>query len=132
MCAADLETKLLALGGEKVLLTPELDADALLARGRDFPATGTRRLPGDGHYAAFHAAAHYARHHRLGRGGPCHLVRGYGLCGGLWCCHCWLWAGGHVLDANDAYRAYYGMVLTPDEAANFVTAQMVLALPEAA
>jgi hypothetical protein len=89
-----LETRLRALGGEKVLAGPEPHPGILLARGRAFEPKGRKRARGRRHRCRQIAALRYAGHHALARPGACEIVTGYGLGrDGWWFSHSWLWDG---------------------------------------
>jgi hypothetical protein len=127
---ADLHTRLLAIGGEKVFAPSEPHLDILLARGRVFEAKGRKRVRGGRHRCHQNTALHYARHHTLGRSGICEIATGYGLYrDGLWLQHSWLWDGERVIETNTDPRLYFGVVLTPPEAAQLVFYQVMPILP---
>jgi hypothetical protein len=128
---AELEAKLLALGGERVFnhngVEPHLDL--LLEHGRVFQPKGRKRLRGDLHRCHQNAALAYARHYALGYGGTCEVATGYGLTDGMWWQHSWLWDGTRVVETTSNHTLYFGVVLPPFDAAMFVSAEVLSALP---
>jgi hypothetical protein len=127
---ARLDAHLLAFGGQEVFHASEPHPDILLARGRPFPTTNRTRLKGPGHAGLRVLALAYSTHHVLDCAGTCELVRGYRLSkGGVWVPHVWAWDGSRVLDVQADAVAYFGAVLTADEAAAFVSGSIMPHLP---
>ena len=125
-----LGEKLLALGGSRVCHQDEPHLDSLVERGQVFTAKGRQYLRGELHRYHAIACLHYAETYALGSGPSCELVTGYALHqDGLWRQHSWLWDGKRVIEPNLKPILYFGVMLTPAEAAQFVFCQVVAALP---
>jgi hypothetical protein len=126
-----LERRLLALGGDRALLTQDAYLDALLRQGREFPAAGARKIKGEVSRCHHNAALHYLNRQHFGPDG-CVLVAGYALNLGAWRQHSWVWDGKRVLESTVLAKGYFGVALNPDEAAQFVLEVVANVLPEAA
>ncbi len=115
-----LEARLLAVGGDRVVPMPELHIAILLARGRVFAGRRARKVWGWENECHGNSVVHY-----LDSRGRLEIATGYGLSGdGLWRQHSWLWDGERVLETTVKRRTYYGVVLTPVEAAGFVLCEV--------
>jgi hypothetical protein len=127
----ELERRLLAVGGTRVLLAGVHHRDELLERGRQFDTK--RRSAGRGRvkYRGHHVAAlRYLRHFALALPGNCEIVTGLALHdNALWVPHSWNWTGNRIIDANPEFAAYYGVLLSPEEASQFAIDMLVPTLP---
>lgn len=121
----ELEARLLAIGGNKVVYQHDPHVDRLVRRGRVF-RTATRNDVGnaqDRHAATI--ALFYATHHAFSDD-PCDFITGYALYrNGEWRPRVWLWEGGAVFDSGSDAVAYYGVPLTASKAAVFVLDQLL-------
>jgi hypothetical protein len=115
-----LEEKLLAIGGERVIRQPghQPYLDILLARGRVFEAKGRKKIKGELHCCHHNSALHYLWHHLVDS--PCNIVTGYGLSRGAWWQHNWLFDGRRVLETTILHQLYFGVVLDEAEAFDFI------------
>lgn len=109
----ELHARLLALGGELVVVLPEPHLDLILARGRAWGAT-KERVPG--RRSDCHANVARLPSDRYA------LATGWALSAsdGLWRQHSWgVNARGEPVETTEPRVAYYGVVLEGDEVAWF-------------
>lgn len=123
LCASDrrynqLESTLLAIGGERMVWLPEPHLDHLLSRGKAFsePVVFAKsRRPSECHRTSVRMY--------LAEPGVYQIATGYALSDdGLWRQHSWLWkpSSGKLYEPTPIKRdRYYGFLLTDEEAARF-------------
>ncbi len=115
----ELESKLLALGGEAVVYANEEDMKKLLTRGQAFPGRGALMMLG----APSRCHANTARLHEANEDNS-RIVTGYALSpDGLWRQHTWGLTGtegrGRIVETTQKRVRYFGFILTPKEARRF-------------
>src|SRR5262245_35121348 len=115
-----LESKLLEIGGDRVVELPEPHMDIILERGRLFESAAWKRVKGERNECHQNAALHYLAYYNEECGASLEFARGYYLIDGYWRQHSWLWDGKRVLETTCKGERYFGVLLTPDEATDWV------------
>lgn len=116
----DLKERLLAMGGDNVMGTPEMPIDIILKKGRLFSTTGRKRVNGLPWQCNQNVALSFLSQAHFGHPGAIHIVIGYGLHNGAWWAHSWLWDGRRVLETCVKHNVYFGVLLGDAEASSFV------------
>jgi len=111
-----LKKKLLAVGGDFVVLLPEPDLKKILKRGRVFKPTKIKMLNMEASHCHTNVAQIWSSDATKGT----KIVTGWALSDdGLWRQHSWLKEGKTLLETTVARDLYYGVVLNNDEAEDF-------------
>ena len=110
---AELEKRLLALGGQAVVPVPEVDLGKLLTRGQLWPTAGLIHKHGYPHQCHANTAALWFVNLSTGF----EIITGWALCDDdLWRQYTWGWHQGHIVQTTVNVRTqYYGFRLTPSE-----------------
>ncbi len=116
-----LETKLLAIGGSKVLSVWDPHLDQTLEFGRIFDTKRRKRLYGPLQECHCSSAIEYLSSH-IDRGKPtCKIATGWALYSdGRWVSHSWVWDGKRILETTVEFDVYFGIALSPSQARSFV------------
>jgi hypothetical protein len=111
---AELEQRLLELGGEEVVFLPEPHLELILERGREFneQPVQVRGEPNRCH----ENSANFWELNRSDTG----IGRGWALSDNLWIQHSWLLRDNVLIETTEDRTAYFGVALTDDEAETFV------------
>lgn len=106
---------LLSIGGHAVAPRYEEDVEKLVDRGHVMSPKGLKMMEGD-------ARACHSNSARLYESNPVEIVTGYGLSDHVWRQHSWVLWNGKVVETTVRREKYFGFVLTPEEAADFCSA----------
>ena len=113
---AELEKKLLAVGGEAIVFVFEEDIDKLLKRGKSYKAAGLKRMAGPPSRCHSNTAALWEANADKGL----KIVSGWALGDdGLWRQHTWGFWKGKVIETTVPSEAYFGYELTDPESKLF-------------
>jgi hypothetical protein len=122
-----LESKLLAIGGTRVVPLPDPHIDLLIQQGQVIAGEPAKKVRGRQCKCHRNVALRY-----LANPGAYQIATGYGLTfdDGLWQQHSWLWDGERVMETTVMRDVYFGVVLDRVAAAGFVLGVVVYLLPE--
>jgi hypothetical protein len=125
----DLQAKLLSLGGDRIDPRPHPFQDALLERGEIFPVERRKIVRGYPSRCHQNAALYYTKWYVSEQAGDCAIVTGYALGDGFWRMHAWIWDGRRIIDTNDFHEVYFGVLLSEEEAVEFMFSALISLLP---
>ena len=122
-----LEAKLLAVGGTRVVPSPDPHIGLLIQQGRVIAGKLPKKVRGRRSRCHHNVAFRY-----LDNPFTYEIATGYGLTAadGLWRQHSWLWDGKRVLETTVVRDVYFGVVLDRVAAAGFVFGVVAYLLPE--
>ncbi len=116
-----LRRRLLAIGGQEVVLGRDAHLEELLARAQVWKRIPPRKIAGVINQCHQNAANAYLK-------GPAkhRIVCGWALHGDdvVWRQHSWILRDGELCETTVPAKIYYGVVLDEDEAARFVRAEL--------
>ena len=121
-----LEAKLLAVGGTRVVPSPDPHIGLLIQQGRVIAGKLPKKVRGRRSRCHHNVAFRY-----LDNPFTYEIATGYGLTAadGLWRQHSWLWDGKHVVETTVDFVRYFGVVLTDEESLNFALNEVLSASP---
>jgi hypothetical protein len=122
-----LESKLLSIGGNKVVQQSEPHVTDLLGQGMVFSTEGLKLIRGEPHRCHRNCALEY-----LAEPATYQIATGYGLNNGIWCQHSWLIKGirkRRIVETTIPREVYYGICLTDLDAIKFVMVETIRHLP---
>jgi hypothetical protein len=122
-----LESKLLAIGGTRVVPLPDPYIDLLIQQGQVIAGEPAKKIRGRRCQCHRNVALRY-----LANPDAYQIATGYGLVAsdGWWRQHSWLWDSERVLETTVVRDVYFGVVLDLVAAAGFVHQVVVDVLPE--
>jgi hypothetical protein len=125
----ELEAKLLAVGGTRVVPVPNPHPyiEHLIQRGRVIAGEPAKKVRGKQCLCHQNVALRYLAYPRTYQ-----IATGYGLTddGGCWQRHSWLWDGKRVVETTVVRDVYFGVILDRVDAAGFVFGVVACLLPD--
>ena len=118
---ADLQARLLKLGGRLVVPRTEPDLEILINRGKSWPTRGLRLWVGEPSACHANTADLWEKWHTKGF----RIVTGWGLTHNdqLWRQHSWGWLG-RIIETTLRRDKYFGTMLTPAESQHFLNGNL--------
>ena len=116
-----LRRRLLAIGGQEVVLTREKHLELLLSRAQTWKRVTPRKVPGTVNQCHKNSAVAYAKAPTKHQ-----IVTGWALHGDdvVWRQHTWLLRGDQLCETTWPAKIYFGVVLDKAEAARFVRGEL--------
>jgi len=118
-----LRRRLLAIGGEEVVLYPTTYVEEFLARAQIWRSVTPRKVRGRPNDCHANAAAAYAKASARSK---CRIVTGWALHAHdvVWRRHSWILRGDELCETTLPAKIYAGVILDPTESAAFIEAQI--------